>query len=188
MEGIWRPVSQRKRGLGSPRKGGNTDLLCDAFIRGAGESGNETEKICLGDRDIYYCIDCEVCRKKGGDCVYKDRDDFEEIIQKIIAADGFVIASPVYFYSLSAQMKTVIDRFFARENEIRDKTAYFITACAAPAKEYADTAVACFRGLTRCLKNTKEGGIVTGFDSMEKGSVKNKPAVQQAYEMGKNIH
>lgn len=174
--------------MGSPRKGGNTDLLCDAFIRGAEESGNETEKIDLGDKNIHYCIDCEACRKNGGNCIFKDRDDFEDIIQKIIAADDFVIASPVYFYSLSAQMKTMIDRFFARESEVHDKTAYFITACAAPGKEFADTAVACFRGLTSCLKNTKEGGIVTGFGSMEKGSVKNKPAVQEAYEMGKNIH
>ena len=112
----------------SPRKGGNSDLLCDQFIRGAGEAGNQVEKIFLRDRKINYCTGCGACRKNGGKCVQKD--DMAEVLDKMIAADVIVMATPVYFYTMNAQMKTLIDRTCARYSEIRNKDFYFIVAAA----------------------------------------------------------
>jgi multimeric flavodoxin WrbA len=86
----------------SPRKGGNSDLLCDQFMRGAKEAGNQTEKIFLRDKKINYCIGCGVCQGKGGKCVQKD--DMAEVLDKMIAADVIVMATPVYFYTMNAQM------------------------------------------------------------------------------------
>lgn len=173
---------------GSPRKGGNTDLLSNAFIRGAEESGNEVTKFYLAQKNIHPCMGCNACRRTAEHpCVFQDKDDFEEIIQAVIAADVLVLASPVYFYGLTAQMKTALDRFYAKEMEVQDKKAYLITTCAAPTEEYTQTIRACFRGFISCFENVKEGGIVAGYGTMEKGDILSNPAMQEAYEMGKQV-
>lgn len=96
---------------GSPRKGGNSDLLCDEFMRGALENGNEVEKIRVADKKVSPCRACYYCRKSGGKCVIAD--DMGEILRKMIDANVIVLASPVYFYSIDAQLKAVIDRTVA---------------------------------------------------------------------------
>lgn len=93
---------------GSPRKGGNSDILCDEFAKGALANGHEVEKICVAERKIAPCLGCYYCKDHGGKCVLND--GMEEILQKIIAADVLVLATPVYFYSMCAQLKAVIDR------------------------------------------------------------------------------
>ena len=103
----------------SPRRGGNSDTLCDEFLRGAIESGNEAEKIFLRDKNINYCTGCSVCSMYGKPCPQKD--DMSEIVEKMLAADVIVMATPVYFYTMSAQMKTLIDRCCARYTEIKNK-------------------------------------------------------------------
>ena len=91
----------------SPRKGGNSDTLCDEFIRGVQESGNQAEKIFLASRKIGYCIGCGVCNTTHK-CVQKD--EMAEILDKMVDADVIVLATPVYFYTMDAQMKTLIDQ------------------------------------------------------------------------------
>ena len=107
---------------GSPRKGGNSDFLCDKFLQGAEEAGHEAEKIFVSDRKIGYCRACYACRDTHR-CF--QRDDMEEILSKMVAADVLVLASPVYFYSVDAQIKTVLDRTLARWTEIKDKEFYY---------------------------------------------------------------
>ncbi|WP_422389181.1 flavodoxin family protein [Clostridium baratii] len=77
----------------SPRKGGNSDLLCDQFVIGAKESGNKVEKIFINDKNINYCTACESCRINNGKCIWKD--DMAEILEKMIEADVIVMATPV---------------------------------------------------------------------------------------------
>ena len=117
---------------GSPRKGGNSDTLCDEFMRGAIEAGNEVEKIFVAGKNIGYCKACYAC-KDTGVCVIKD--DMAEVLQKMLDADVIVLSSPVYFYSISAQLKAVIDRTVVRWLEFRDKEFYYIMT-AAEAVEY----------------------------------------------------
>ena len=81
---------------GSPRKGGNSDLLCDEFLRGAREAGNQVEKIRVAEKKIGYCSGCYYCQKSGGVCAKKD--DMLEILQKMIDADVIVFASPRRLY------------------------------------------------------------------------------------------
>lgn len=173
---------------GSSRKGGNTDLLSDELIRGALESGHEVKKFYLAQENIHPCMGCNACRRsEEHNCVFRERDGFEKIVQAVIAADVLVLASPVYFYSLTAQMKTALDRFYARMGEIHDKTASLVTACLAPSGEYIETAKACFRGFIACVGNIREGGVAAGFGTSEKGDVKKSPAMQAAYQMGCSI-
>ena len=92
---------------GSPRKDGNSDLLCSEFMRGAQESGNEVQKIFVRSKKIVPCNACYYCRDHGGKCVLND--DMSEILDAMQAADVIVMASPVYFYSIDAQMKIIIE-------------------------------------------------------------------------------
>ena len=103
------------------------------------------------------------------------------------AADVIVMASPVYFYSIDAQMKAVIDRCLARWTNILNKEFYYIVTCADTDREATETTLACFRGFTVCLKGAKEKGVVYGTGAYEPGSIRSFAAMQEAYEMGKNV-
>ena len=107
---------------GSPRKVGNSDILCDEFLRGAQDAGHKAEKIRVAEKKVAPCSGCYYCSTHGGACVHKD--DMADILQKMIDADVIVLASPVYFYSISAQLKAVIDRTVARWLEVKDKEFY----------------------------------------------------------------
>lgn len=170
---------------GSPRKGGNSDLLCDEFMRGAQESGNAVEKIRVVEKNVAPCKGCYYCKRSGGQCVSKD--DMGEILQKMIDADVLVLASPVYFYSVDAQLKAVIDRTVARWLEVKNKEFYYIATCADTGKESCETTFACFRGYADCVEGAKEMGVIYGTGVYERGEIRNTPAFAQAYEMGKKV-
>lgn len=167
----------------SPRKGGNSDRLCDEFIRGARESGSETEKVFLHDRKIGYCTGCGVCNSTHK-CV--QNDDMAEILDKMVNADVLVMATPVYFYTMDAQMKTLIDRTVPRYTEISDKDFYFIVTAADTDISMLGRTIEGIRGFTEeCLPNAHEKGIIYGTGAWQIGEIKNSPAMRQAYEMGK---
>ena len=169
----------------SPRKGGNSDTLCDEFIRGAQESGNHAEKIFLASKNIKYCIGCGVCNTTQK-CVQKD--DMAEILDKMVEADVIVLATPVYFYTMDAQMKTLIDRTVPRYTEIQNKDFYFIVAAADTERKMMERTIEGFRGFPQdCLTGAREKGIIYGTGAWQAGEIKGTPAVKQAYEMGRNV-
>ena len=102
----------------TPRENGNSHILCEEFKKGAEKSGNEVELISLREKNIKYCIACEKCQKTGR-CFR--RDDMPKILDDIIEADVLVFASPIYFYNISGQLKTFIDRTLPKYREIKDK-------------------------------------------------------------------
>lgn len=171
--------------MGSPRKDGNSDILCEEFARGAAEAGNKVEKIRVADKDIHPCIACYHCRDNGGECVFKD--DMKDVLQKMIDADVLVLASPVYFYSIDAQLKAVIDRTVARWLEVKNKEFYYIVTMADEEATSADTTLACFHGYADCVEGAVEKGVIIGGGAYEKGEVRECPAMAQAYQMGKNV-
>ena len=143
---------------GSPRKGGNSDILCDEFLRGAQDAGHKAEKIRVAEKKAAPCSGCYYCSTHGGACVHKD--DMADILQKMIDADVIVLASPVYFYSISSQLKAVIDRTVARWLEVKDKEFYYITTMADEEKASADTTLTCFRGYADCVEGAVEKGVL----------------------------
>lgn len=171
----------------SPRRGGNTDTLCDRFMQGAVEAGHQVEKIFLKDKNIAYCSGCGYCFGGAtGKCTISD--DAAEINQKMIDADVLVFSTPVYFYSMDAQMKTLIDRTTPRYREMANKEIYYILAAADDEIEATHRTIEAFRGFTiDCLKGAKECGIIFGGGTFMPGDVKDKPAYNQAYEMGKKV-
>lgn len=168
----------------SPRPKGNSDSLCDQFLLGAQEAGHEVEKIRTAEKKINYCKGCGTCYNSQK-CHQKD--DMAEILEKMIAADVIVMATPVYFYAMSGQMKTLIDRTVARYTEIINKNFYLLIAAADSNKQAIERTVDGFRGFLNCLDNADEKGIVYGLGAWQLGDIKNNPAMREAYEMGKSI-
>lgn len=168
----------------SPRKGGNSELLCDQFQRGAQEAGHRAEKIVLRGQQIGYCTACDACQKNGGTCV--QQDDLAGILEKMIGADAIVLATPVYFYTMNAQLKTLIDRCYARYTAISDKEFYFIMTAAVRRKSLLERTLESLRGFTFCLDGARERGVVYGTGAWNVGDIRKSPAMTQAYDMGKN--
>ena len=169
---------------GSPRKGGNSDTLCDEFMQGALEAGNEVEKIFIAEKNIGYCKGCYAC-KNTGICAIKD--DMAEVLQKMLNADVIVLSSPVYFYSISAQLKAVIDRTVARWLEFKDKEFYYIMTAAENEQHTMDCSLECFRGLAAYLEGSKEMGIICAKGFYERGEINGTKFITEAYEMGKGV-
>lgn len=98
-----------------------------------------------------------------------------------------VMASPVYFYSIGAQMKAVIDRSVARWTNIPNKEFYYIMTAAEDSDTVIDCTLECFRGFAACLDGAQEKGVIYGKGVYEAGAIKGLPAMREAYEMGKQV-
>ena len=171
---------------GSPRKRGNSDILCDEFAKGALDAGNQVEKIFVAEKQIAMCTGCYFCKTHEGKCIFND--DMGDILQKIIDCDVLVLSSPVYFYSISAQLKAVIDRTVARWTDIANKDLYSIATAAEEERDTLDNTLACFHGFARCIDGYEEKGTLYGKGVYEKGAVLNRPELMLiAYEMGNSI-
>ena len=105
----------------------------------------------------------------------------------MIDADVIVLASPVYFYSINAQLKAVIDRTVARWLEVKNKELYYIVTMADECISSADTTLACFRGYAECVEGAVEKGVIIGSGVCEAGTIRSTPAMAQAYEMGRKV-
>lgn len=169
---------------GSPRRSGNSNTLCDQFTAGAIEANHKVERVFLSEKQINYCRGCYACAETGK-CVQKD--DMAHILESMIAADVIVLATPGYFYTMCAQMKTAIDRTVARYTEIADKEFYFIVTAADTNKAALERTIEGFRGFTSCLRGAREKGIVYGTGAWKAGDIRSSRTMKQAYEMGKTL-
>lgn len=166
------------------RKGGNSDTLCDQFVKGAVEAGHQVEKIFINDKQIGYCHGCGVCNTTHK-CVL--HDDMAEILDKMVQADVIVMATPVYFYSMNGQMKTLIDRTVPRYEEIAGKDFYFIVAAADSNRANMEKTLETFRGFTEdCLPDAHEKGVIYGTGAWQIGDIESSPAMEEAYQAGRN--
>lgn len=123
----------------SPRKGGNSETLADAFIRGVKEAGNQVEKVCLYDKTIGFCKGCLACLKSHR-CVI--HDDADVIAQKMKEVDVLVFATPIYYYEMCGQMKTMLDRANPLyDSDYRFREVYLLAAAAEEEESAVDGAV-----------------------------------------------
>ena len=112
----------------------------------------------------------------------------EEILNKMVAADVIVMATPVYFYTMNGQMKTLIDRTVPRYEEISGKDFYFIVAAADNSRANMEKTLEGFRGFTAdCLPDAHEKGVVYGTGAWQVGDIKSSPAMDEAYQMGRSV-
>lgn len=170
----------------SARKGANSEILADEFKRGAADSGHNVEKVCLYDKNIGFCKGCLVCQSTKN-CVIKD--DANAIIEKMLYADAIVFATPIYFYEMCGQMKTLLDRsnpLFPQKYAFSN--IYLLAASADEDTAAMDGAVNGLQGWIDCFAQTKLSGVVRGVGATKTGEIQNSPAIlQEAYQMGKNV-
>lgn len=169
----------------SPRKGGNSDTLADAFIRGAKEAGNQVEKVCLHDKTIHFCKGCLTCLKTRR-CVI--HDDADAIAQTMKDVDVIVFATPIYYYEMCGQMKTMLDRSNPLyESDYSFREAYLLATAAEEEESAIDGAVKGLSGWIACFPKVRLAGTVFGGGAAAVGSIKGHPALDKAYEMGKAV-
>jgi multimeric flavodoxin WrbA len=154
-------------------------------MMGAEETGNNVEKIFLNDNEINYCKACDTCQKNGGLCVQDD--DMAQILDKMIKADVMVLATPVYFYTMNGQLKTLIDRTYARYTSLSYKEFYFIATAAVQNKKALERTIEGLRGFTSVLSGAEEKHIIYGTGVWKAGDVKGTEFMDQAFQMGKGV-
>lgn len=143
----------------SPRRGGNSDTLCDECLRGAAEAGNEVEKVFLRDKSLHPCMGCDVCSQYKKTC--PQQDDAPAIVEAMLRAEVIVMATPVYFYAMSAQMKMLIDRCCGPYTEMKNKEFYFIATAAEDDPKIMERIVSNFMGfLDLSGKSDDKGHVV----------------------------
>jgi multimeric flavodoxin WrbA len=179
--------------LGSPRIGGNSDVLLSQALAGAKDAGADSvEKIILDRKHISGCKDCKKC-KKTGICAVKD--DMQEVQKKILDAYAVIHSCPVYFWSMTAQMKAYLDRwcvFFDEEwrwqkiyyPKMRAKRIGLITVCGEPNVQTADPIVHSFKSTADLTKLTWLGAVMAS--ATNKGDItNNEAAIKEAFELGR---
>lgn len=169
----------------SLRKGGNSDLLSDAFIQGAQSAGNTVEKIFLADQAIGFCKGCLACLNTHR-CVIQD--DAAVIAQKMGMADVIVFATPIYYYEMCGQMKTMLDRanpLYSSDYRFRD--IYLLASAAEDGENTMEGAIHGLQGWIACFEQAQLAGTVFGGGVSDVGDIKGHPALQKAYEMGAHV-
>ena len=165
----------------TPRKGGNSEKLAERFLEGARSAGHDAELVCLRDLKIGYCTGCYACAKTGK-CARGD--DMAALAEKILAADVIALATPVYFYTMSAQLKTMIDRLVPYYRRVRSDIYLF---CTAADTENLGLTLESMRGCTRdCLTDCTEKGALAVGGVFEVGEIAGRPELDTAFDMGRD--
>lgn len=169
----------------SLRKGGNSDTLAEMFAKGAKEAGNEVEIISLADKTIAFCKGCLTCGKTQR-CVIND--DAVGIAEKMKSADAIAFATPVYYYSVSGQLKTLFDRanpLFTSDYSFRD--IYLLATATEDGEEtFAGTQTA-IQGWVDCFEKAHLAGTVFAGGVNDKGDIAGHGALEEAYNAGRKI-
>lgn len=167
----------------SPRVNSNSEAMLDEFIRGAREAGNEVEKVSLRGKDIKFCQGCLACQRIGH-CVIKD--DSNEIVDKMHDAEVIAFATPIYYYEMCGQMKTLLDRanpLFGSDYKFTD--IYLMTSAAEDAGYVPEKAESGLCGWIDCFDRASLKGSVFAGGVTEPGAIKGHRSLAKAYELGK---
>ena len=170
----------------SLRSRSNSDLLAEAFAKGAAEAGHDVEIIRLSGKDIRFCRGCLACQRTGR-CVI--RDDADEIVQNHMrSAEVLVFATPIYYYGMSGQMKTLLDRanpLYSADYRFRE--IYLLTTAAEEGDGVWQRAKSGLEGWLECFPSASLSGVVFGGGCAEPGSAEGSHAMHDAYEAGKHL-
>ena len=171
--------------MGSPNRNGSTSILVQNFQKGAEEAGHSVEVIDVCHADIHPCIGCVKCGYEGP-CVQKD--DVEMIRKKLLSSDMVVFATPLYYYGMTAQLKTAVDRFCAYNSSLNSrhlKSALLTVAWNADDWTF-DALKAHYKTLVRYI-NFKDCGMVLGLGCGTPGMTKRSQYPQEAYLLGRSL-
>ena len=169
----------------SLRHGSNSDMLADSFVEGALAAGTEVEKISLTGKDIQFCRGCFACQQLGR-CVIDD--DVNDMMAKVLEADIIAWATPIYYYEMSGQMKTLIDRMNAMyplDYKFRD--VYLLTTAAEDEEDTPKRAEAGLKGWIECYPKSRLAGTLFCGGVNAPNEIKGNNKLQEAFELGKKV-
>ena len=169
----------------SLRHGSNSDMLADKFAAGAMSAGNDVEKISLVGKEIQFCKGCMGCQRLGR-CVIND--DVNGIMAKVLEADVVVWATPIYYYEMSGQMKTLIDRMNAMyplDYKFRD--VYLLTTAAEDEDYVPKRTEAGLTGWIDCYEKSRLAGTLFCGGVNDAREIEGNSKLQEAFEMGKMV-
>lgn len=169
----------------SPRKNGNSEILADEFARGTKEAGNIVEKVSLYDKTVSFCKGCLACQKTQR-CIIND--DVNMITEKMFSAEVIVFATPIYFYEMCGQMKTLLDRsnpLFPSDYMFRD--IYMLAAAADNEESAMDRAVNGLQGWIACFEKARLAGTIFAGGACATGEIKGHSSLEKSYDMGMSI-
>ena len=169
----------------SLRNNSNSEALANAFAEGARAAGNEVEVVSLRGKTIAFCKGCFACQKLGN-CVI--RDDANDLTEKLLNAEVVVWATPIYYYEMSGQMKTMIDRansLYSRDYKFRD---VYLLSTATEDERYVDEgAVKGVNGWVACFEKARFAGKVFAGGVTEPGAIAGHKSLAEAHDMGRAI-
>ncbi len=169
---------------GSPRKNGNSNTLAENFIKGAKEAGHSIVRFDAAFKNVHPCTGCNSCGMNGP-CIFKD--DFEFVREHIVDADMVVFATPMYYFGISAQLKAVIDRFYAINVQIhRPKKAALLMTYANTSAQEAEPIKSHYKTLLNYL-GWEDCGQIVASGVWPVGAINNTTYPKQAYELGKSL-
>lgn len=169
----------------SLRSGSNSDALAKAFAEGARSAGNNVEEISLKGKNIAFCRGCLACQELGR-CVIND--DANAIVEKMLHADVIAFATPIYYYEMSGQLKTLLDRanwLFPTDYAFRE--AYFLSSATEDEPYTPERAEHGFEGWIECFERCRIAGTVFAGGVTEPGEIKGHPALEKARAMGAQV-
>lgn len=170
----------------SPRKNGNSEILANEAAKGAKDAGNEVEVVLLRDKTVNFCRGCLACQKLLK-CVIND--DMAALVEKLKAADAVIFATPIYYYEMSGQLKTFLDRcnpIYPQEYAFRD--VYLLSSSAEEGQEPAARAVSGLKGWIECFEKARfAGAFNAGGVTMPNDVLKYADMLKAAYDMGGNV-
>ena len=169
----------------SLRPGSNSHTLAEQFAEGAKAAGNEVEFISLRGKEIKFCIGCLSCQKTGA-CVFKD--DVPAIMESVLNADVVCWATPIYYYEMSGQMKTMIDRanpLYPLDYKFRD--VYLLSTATEDEPNVDDGAVKGLNCWVACFEQARFAGKVFAGGVTEPGAIAGHKALKEARDMGRTI-
>jgi len=172
---------------GSPRKNGNTEKLVTAFREGAESAGKKVRVYEVAGMKISGCVGCRHCFESKGICVQKD--DMVGILEAIREADAFVLASPVYFFGVTAQLKLAIDRTFALLSvDTPIKRAALLMTCGNPDVSVGDGAVTMYNWMrNRSNCNWEDAGVIIAGGLRQPDAMNGREEIEKARQLGRDI-
>jgi len=169
----------------TPRKGGNSEILAQQFAEGAKAAGHEVKYVAVRDLGLQFCTGCMYCQTHDK-CVLND--GMNALYSEIEHADVIVFATPVYYYAVSGQLKTFLDRLnplYPRTNAFKE--VYLLATAAEDEEAAMDGSASDIEGWAACFDGVTLKGVLRAIGVGAKGEIKDTAFPQQAYEMGQKI-
>ncbi len=170
---------------GSPHKSGTTAILAEQFAKGAEEAGHDVVRFDAAFKKVHPCIACDKCYTDGNGCVFKD--DMEELNPDLLTADVIAFVSPIYYYDMNAQIKTVIDRFYANDKALHgNKKMVIMTSMADDTLKSAEGANTSFTNMAEFL-GWEIAGTINAAACWTAENMQQSDYPEQAYKLGKSL-